>query len=336
LATPASAFATSSKMDQPLVTHPQNVNSLSFVVLMAVGPGNHEVDRTADFLMSLKTYEPSGARVLLVDDHFVDRHLDRLLASVSPIELFSLFNDRPLKRPGTNIGTTGGLTTSIMLGLRRIHDTLKGQFVLKVDTDSLIIRPFADRVYQAFREQPEAGVIGEYIPELADVPTMFKDSCDRLTRPLSFWRGRRKAGRRFGQSIVGRGATIRHHIAAAKRAGWRSPQHCQGGGYALSWRALSSLRQNGYLDDHLLWLRTPVTEDVVVSLYTRAAGFQLYCHNGPGTPFGIKYQGLLGDPQWLVDSGVSIIHSLKTHGPYNEERTRNFFQLRRNAATEAR
>ncbi len=304
---------------------------MGFGVLLAVGPGDREISRTADFLDSLFFHEPVVSTIVLVDDGGCDRRLDDRFERPRGCSLISLVN--PRARVG--IGWGGALCTSVILGLRRLHENTEDSFVLKVDTDSLIIAPFYQSIAGAFQSMREIGIIGSYDRHPNGGARDFTpsgDSMRKMARCVSLWRYPAIRGHFLQQGVWGRGAVRRAHIRKALRSGYVFGEHCQGGGYAISRSLIDRAMERGYLDDPFLWQRVTITEDVMLGLYTRAVGLKLHGMTKDGEPFGIQYRGIADTPQRLLERGYSIIHSVKGDKRFTEDEIRSFFRRhRRNA-----
>lgn len=296
-----------------------------FGVLVGVGPGETEVDRIADLLQSLFAFEPSTPWVLLVDDGYEDRRLTELLDAPSTCNLTSIFNPRRLKGRKW-LGPFGGLTTSILLAMDWIVINKSPDFVLKMDTDSLVIAPFAEAVYQVFSTEPSVGMIGAY-----DCPVEGGRRIRNISRLVSYlgWRSRLRIWMNFHQSIFGRSRTVRQHILRAYQEGYIDGEHCQGGGYALSGAAIKRIKEAGCLDNPLVWLAEPVPEDMVMSMYVRTVNMQIKNLAEDGQPFGVKWRGLRDSPDRLLQRGFSIIHSVKNDPSFSEDEIRDFFRKHR-------
>jgi hypothetical protein len=131
-------------------------------------------------------------------------------------------------------------------------------------------------------------------------------------------------------TLWGRPQKIRRVLLAALANGYQLSEHCQGGAYAVSAELLARMASRGYLDDPLCWLRSGLTEDVMMGLSARAVGLELSDYNGANEPFGVQFLGLPDRPDVLLANGYSIVHSVKDHGKIREADTRQFFQsLRR-------
>ncbi len=305
------------------MTHGQAVD---FAVLLPVGPGSKEVERARDTLESLWTYEPGVSCIVLIDDSPVSRPLLLLSGCPSGCEISILHNSLIDK------ARLGSLKVGILRGLSWIQQNTKAAFVLKIDTDSLVIGPFSRRVLEAFVAMPEVGMLGSY-----------EKTCNGYKRDFSGWGKRvRKLGSRVSlwRSPVsplihvrlawwGNNATIREIIRQAVQAGYQPGEHCQGGGYAVSRAFLDRMAVRGHFQDPYLWRFTRCPEDVMIGMYTKAVGMRLHGLVEEGQPFGIRWKGLAAAPDQLMAKGYSLIHSVKNDQQFSEAEIRRFFRERR-------
>ena len=118
---------------------------MSIAVYMPIGPSDDEVARAADVLDSVEAFSESLRWIVLVDDAREPRGLERRLACRAPCELVVLHNPRN----GVGNGRTGGMCVSNLLAYGYIHRHTDAVWVLKLDTDSLVIGPFEERLRAA-------------------------------------------------------------------------------------------------------------------------------------------------------------------------------------------
>src|SRR4051812_11664478 len=128
---------------------------MSFAVLIAIGPEPAEGLRVHDLLKALFHYEPGCGLVILVEDG----HSATALARVT-----QAYGSRvvvlPNPRGGRGHDYTGGLTVGILYGMNWARQHSNAEFVLKLDTDSLVIGPFARAVSDRFAQRSELGLLG--------------------------------------------------------------------------------------------------------------------------------------------------------------------------------
>jgi hypothetical protein len=206
------------------------------------------------------------------------------------------------------------------------------QFVLRIDTDALIIAPFADRVGRVFSQNPGIGMMGSYLISPNGKPRGREYWAELLRDMMSPWlRGARRVrtGRHLPTNLWGRPAVLRSVIHQAVNRGYTLGESVLGGAYAISTRALGRLAENGFLNDPLLWLDTALVEDVMMSMLVMAAGMQLFGYAANGEVFGVIHKGLADAPEKLLERGYGIIHSVRNDERCTEEEVRDFFRSAR-------
>jgi hypothetical protein len=204
-----------------------------------------------------------------------------------------------------------------LLGLRAAREL---DFVVKLDTDAAIIRPFSEAIERAFGD-PELGVVGSY-DRTSDGGTrdwsVWREVLDQADRPLSLWRTAK------GIRINHRPRAHRLLVRSVRQAAYRfAPPgaHCLGGAYAVSAEFLRSAQL-----DWSPWTRTRLSEDVVVGLLSSAAGLRMRSLTGTGEPFAVSWRGLPSPPAEIVAHGHSIVHSVKCDEEGRESELRELLQ----------
>ncbi|HYF24920.1 MAG TPA: hypothetical protein VD931_04190 [Baekduia sp.] len=284
------------------------------VVAIPVGPGPQETGRVADLLAALRHHEPAAGPVVLVDDAPGDRRS-------FPGEAVVL----PNPRASRGIGTLGGTCTATLTALRWAHDHHPDAWVLRLDTDALVVGPVVARVEQALREHPGAGVLGSC-----------HRTCNGDERDLSWWGPVvRKHGRRVWawrrpplprRHVSPADPLVRAVVREALARGYRPGEHCMAAGCAISAPFVRSLAAAGRLDDPNRWLGTLFGDDVMLGAMARAAGFELLDLHAV---FGLKHVGLAGSPPELAARGFGVVHSVKNDPVHDEAAIRAFFAARR-------
>lgn len=298
---------------------------MKFVTLIPIGPKKKELERLSDLLASLFSFEdPAECGVLLINDGNVRTQLQEICGRYRLRHCDILENPRD----GRGVGWSDGLTVGVLAGLRQIARQMPpATFVLKLDTDSLVIGPFADKVEGFFQRQANVGMIGTHLREPGGAPTnSIRDWAPRikkLQRPFTIWKSQKRWHFQIG--FWGRDRRIQRLIAEASNAGYVLGESCQGGAYALSATALQRLNGQGLLDDSFLFFNRRITEDIVVGLLTRLVNLQLADFNAHDQPFGVTWRGLCAAPAELLRCGYSIIHSVKDAEAYLEKETRAYF-----------
>ncbi|MBW0001620.1 MAG: hypothetical protein JO015_21195 [Verrucomicrobia bacterium] len=302
----------------------------TFGVILMIGPGEAELARARDTVASLYHYE-SDFYLLLVDDDRGGRDLLELVPRERRGAAGAIKNPRMGKADGWCQGSTAGILAALAI-LKAMPDL---QFVLKIDPDSLVIAPFANKVCCRFAANDNVGLLGNFRfnpTSLSHLKNYFPaaPAIEKLLCQVSIWR-RTPCGKlpALQLALWGRYRRIRQTIRHALLNGYRLGEHCNGGGLALSKEAVHRMQAAGMLDDPCQWLATPCGDDVVIALNVRAVGLLIEDFSSDDEPFGVDHRGLLARPEALVERGHSIIHSVKDHGQFREAETRAYFRERR-------
>jgi hypothetical protein len=297
-----------------------------FAVILPIGPSPEEIVRARDLLDSLQAFEAGNYTLVLVDDHVGGRNLGQEVASNAGLPCVVIMNPRRGRGDGWGSGAAAGTLAALQAAAQLPdHD-----FVVKLDTDSLVIGTFSKRVADEFRRQPELGIMGAYqFSPASERERSSAPALEKLLRQWAVWRRTPLGGMAVQVGCLGRYGRIRNVIRRALLNGYRLGEHCSGGGYALSMRAVQALKNEKLLDDPLLWLKTPLGEDTVISLCVQAAGFLIQQGETEREVFGVKHLGLMATPEQLMHRGYAVIHSVKDHNEHREDQTRAYFkQLR--------
>jgi hypothetical protein len=293
--------------------------------MVLVGPQPLEVQRLADLAESIGAYETGPGWFVVVDDAPVCRNLEHFIQLPPGIKVVCLHHLR--EGPPVLFRHGGGLCSQVMLALKWVQENTNARFVLKLDTDSLIINPFRDQLAHVFNSDGSPGMVGAHtLTPNGTTRTWHHHGATvmRLYKAPFNWRHPLRGLRQQPETEMTR------LIAAALANQYNPGEHCLGGGYAVSREALDRMARSGFLVDPLpRWINVDMAEDVMVGLHVRAVGMKLDNLVRPGEVFGVRYQGLPDSPQRLVDLGYSVIHSIKNDPGFNESTIRVFFKHRR-------
>ncbi|WP_432504980.1 hypothetical protein [Kineococcus arenarius] len=295
-----------------------------FSVLIPVGPKPVELARLQDTVDSLRAHEPAeDVRLVLVDDSLTPRpQLAELEWPTPPVVVRT-----PLWEASAPPDLKSALVAGAMEGLRAAAAEAP-EFCLKMDTDALVIAPFADKVRAALAADPTVGMLGSYDRRCTGERRDWEHKGRAIaaaSRPVTVWRRstRFRVPTGFWYKPAALRARARDLTQQALANGYELGAHCLGGAYAVS----PALLQRTDLLDWRPWVRTPdVGEDVTVSLAVFAAGLRIRGMVDRDEPFGLAFQGLPADPRWLVENGHSLVHSLKDHRGSSEEELRTWFR----------
>lgn len=271
------------------------------VVAIPVGPSAVEADRARDAIASVRAHEPDVAAVVVVDDGGPgDRAFDGSVVLPNP-------------RRGRGYGTLGGTCAATLAALAWAREHVPGAWVLRLDTDALVIGPFAAAVEEAFAADPEVGVLGSCHRtcngEPRDVSAWARD-VRRHARLVWSWR-RLQLGPRRARMLVRR----------ALDAGYQPGAHCIAAGCAISPHLIAAMDL-----DPEPWIDSRLGDDVLLGIAAAAHGFAL---RDLHAVFGLRHVGLPDAPQRLVDRGFAIVHSVKNDPAHAEADVRAFFAARR-------
>jgi len=302
---------------------------MRFAVLVLIGPGAREEERLANLLESLWHFESAVSELVLVDDATPQRSFSSL---PHPPDCRVVVLPNP--RKGEGDGWTGGLAAAMLAGLGWIAKNSACDFALKLDTDALVIAPFSAQIAEGFCAHKEAFLLGTCTKtpnRKYDLPEDFSTApaLKKLQRVFTVWRRTWRPWPRAQCTLFGRDRVRARLIRAAVRHGYRLGMHCQGGAYAVSAGGLRELDKRGIFDDPLLWIWTPCSEDIALTVSVFACGGQAVDLNGDGEPFGVVSRGLPDTLERVVERGFSILHSVKDFEGWNEAETRAFFRRQR-------
>jgi hypothetical protein len=288
-----------------------------FAVLIPVGPGEAEVVRMADTLESVRAYEASHEiHLLLVDDNPSPRDLSPGAGDWASFELVRT----PLWRHETP-DAYSAMVAGTLMGMRAAAEH-RPEFLLKLDTDALMIAPAADKLRRVFVED-QVGMVGSYTHTCAGSRrewSGWETNFRRAARPVA------RSGRRAVRfRSPGDARAVRELIRAARRNGYAWGAHCQGGAYAIG----PGLLGRADLLEWKPWVRTSLSEDVVVGLFVFASGLSMRSCVEPGDVFAVGWDKLPLPPEEIVARGYSAVHTVKGQRYGSEAELRTFFRARR-------
>jgi hypothetical protein len=215
----------------------------------------------------------------------------------------------------------GRLSASLLKGFEIIRRMGSFDFVLRADTDALIIGRFRETISRFLHEHPRTGMVGTLgftcrrdSPHYGCEKTSVSDVVTALARLP-----------RSAPEFV----RIESYLRAAWRNGYVGKEYCQGGIYVLPFRTLDALSDRGCFRHPEDWLRLAVPEDVMMGMLTRTVGLECTDFSLAGQPFGSNYRGLAYSPREMLQRGHSLIHSVKSDPHYGEIPLREFFRSRR-------
>lgn len=298
---------------------------MNFAVIVLLGAGEGEIERTADLFDSMSANEP--ARVRECDVYVVSERFGYPAELVSSTLSFAHRYHVPNPRGEDLRHPLDHMTAGMLRGLSEIGRRGPYSFVLKLDTDALVVGPFHDQLAALFAARPRVGMAGSYLrfPDGSSRPGLVSWS-PRVRSAMRLISFRRTLTGFRGVPAALRGAVRRRRLLGeAHRRGYVDGHHVLGGSYALSGKLVHGW-PNGSLEAlQPLFPRTQLSEDVVMSVLVVRAGYELIDYNAPGEVFGIWHRGLGDSPQSLLER-YAIVHSLKSGAGQDEEGLRDLFR----------
>jgi hypothetical protein len=117
-------------------------HQLNIMVFIPLGPGALELDRLDDLLDSIITHQGTALHILIVNDSAEKRPLDGFLKKYpfKRFEIISPATSKVFRR------FTSQLSAHTLLAIEHFVKFSDCKLLLKLDTDALIIGPFADQI----------------------------------------------------------------------------------------------------------------------------------------------------------------------------------------------
>jgi hypothetical protein len=304
-----------------------------FATLTFVGPGEVEARRLMQLLESLQFFEPGVNTVVIIDDR---SGLD--FSALVPSTLLPRIAIVKNSRNGEGDWWQGGLCVGLVDGFKYLAAQEPFDFVVRLDTDALVIGKFAERIHAKFQSIADAGLLGTWdkypvsgkqrLPH-KEMNDAFIPILKKLTRHFAVWRHDKKPTR-IQCSLNPSDLLVRSIVLAAISNGYRLGDFLQGGAYAINGVLVRRLSENGYLRSPRSFLRQQYGEDALVTLLCYAAGYRAEGFNSKGDVFGVQFKGLPAAADDLVNFGYSIVHSIKADCQTEEMASyENFVTLRK-------
>ena len=297
--------------------------ALPLCILIPAGPGEAEIARVTDLLDACAAYTDLPLSVVIINDRNDPAALEAA-GRAHGIPTTAI----PNARQGRGEWWLGGLDMAMIDALLWIARHRPCVGVLRLDSDALVINPYASHIAQIFARDPLIGIAGNY------------DSHDGLPVPPGhimttrlYWRSKLVSHDRELKRIIfsfwGWRRRFRLLIHRAQSNGYVLGHWCHGGAYALSPAFLHRLAADPFFARPRDFLRYDMAEDVVIALAVHALGLKIHFTSGPARLFASKWKGLFAAPEALAAAGHGLIHSIKEHGDLKEPAIRAFFQTRR-------
>jgi hypothetical protein len=273
-------------------------------VVIPAGPR----DDIIDTLHSVVRYINSPHVILVIDDTFTlasyYNYIYQLSADISIIPA-----------PPKSAGGYGGLWVKLATGYRWVLDRFRPRTILRLDADAVMLgRGLEDAAEEAFNQNPKVGLLGSYRVG----PDGGLRNFGPAARDLEFYSG--VAGMLHPRCCMG----LRRYLRLARANKYVVGEHVLGGAYIHSFKAAYSMYQNGWFDQP--WIsKVKIGEDSIMTLLTKAAGYEIADFGGPSDPLALKWQGLPADPFELLAKGKLVTHSVRSWHQMTERQIRSIF-----------
>jgi hypothetical protein len=312
--------------------------SKRFAAILPVGPSTTEMCRAVSLFASLVSWEPDVGWCVIVEDAPYSRGLSDLALFPETCQATTIMNPRR----GDGHFWAGGVATGMLVGLSWVQANTDADFALILESDALVIAPFAEGVLAFLDDHVDAGMVGtlgstcreRFIHNFRREPAILV-AYHLLPNTPDNDDGRSDTKALF-IADVGRFTiderrlfdTIRPLIATAITQGYSTSEFCQGGAQVVTRLMMDRMADGGYMERPEIWMDLPFPGDQILPLHTRAVGLRLCSCSGRGEPFALQWHGLPYTLEELVNRRHSIIHCIKNDQRYDESEIRQFFLKR--------
>ena len=277
------------------------------VVVVPVGPGDDAVD-TID---SVLHYCEPTTEVVAIDDSG-GRFTDALRSFGDRVHLV-------VPSGQYSAGTTGGLLMKLMQGYKYALDNIAFDVLLRIDTDALIIGESPEvHAREYFASNPKVGMLGSYRFDCNGKERDFTPAAERFKRemgPLGLLKPKLRAG-------------LKNTVRQAERNGYALGEHCLGGAYFQNFECVKAMNAAGYLNP-IAFSDSLLGDDMIVALFTIAAGFEIADFATGEFPLGLRWRGLPMSPDDLRSTNKKVIHSVRFWDEWDESKVRDYFRQHR-------
>lgn len=278
------------------------------VIIIPCGPCSEIILDTAE---SIDHYCAEPHEIVFVDDCTEDGTYEALMSSKQP-HWHILRNEKP--------NGILRLVHTVCSALRYVRENFTYQYVLKLDTDSLMIGSgVLSDAAKYMKSNPHVGMFGVYEVDY-DGPRTFTEHRKQMDRASKWWR-----------PLVGLKPSWVNMLQIAESKGYRRGENISGGGYFMTRQCLDAIAGLGYLNVPYSWYnsviqcfidaiesirrkslrkrrRGRIAEDVYFSMATVASGFKLGHFAAPDGPICVALRGLPYPAKELLHHGYKIVH----------------------------
>jgi hypothetical protein len=272
------------------------------VIWVPVGPGS--APALWDTIDAIKASDGDDSQIVVVDDCTLDCR-----AAV----VHERYPEVDVVRNRLPTGGPPNLWRPCQLAMRHALERYDFEQLVKLDSDAIVLAPeFSARSIERIAQTPRAGLAGAFCER--------PDGSEESDR----WYHAAVLERELLQDRVLEQATRR-----AEEAGWRRGEIVQGGVMFLTREACQALYREGYVDWQRRWSST-ISEDLALSLFVRAAGFELVSIGGRDGLVAVANKFLPLPKEQLADGSFLAAHSVRVgYDGESEAQLRAFFAQQR-------
>jgi hypothetical protein len=198
------------------------------------------------------------------------------------------------------------------LGIERALERYDFEQWVKMDCDALVTGPaFSEATLARLADAPQTGIAGCVDVRCDGAPTDYRYHAEILRRDIRHDR------------------TLAAAVERAVARGWDVGNTVHGGVFTITRDACEALKREGWLDWRRPWYSL-LNEDIALSLFVTACGFDMLSIGGPGGIFCTANKSLILPKEEIADGGWVAAHSVR-QGLDGEDETalRAFFRERR-------
>lgn len=303
----------------------------NFATMIFVGPGEEQTFQLREVLDSLLYYEPDVAKVILIDDAS-SQDFDSLIPE--KLQLRTVILENP--RRGRSYWREGGQCVALCAGLKHLAQNVDFDFLVRLDTDALVINPFADRIRDKYKAHENAGLLGTWdqypfnaarrLPHSA-THHILEPVLEKASRRFAVWR-HSDWPTRIQSVFSADDRLVRRLILTAQQRGYQLGYYHQGGAYSVRSDVIRAVDAAGFLSESA-YLYQLFSEDVLMTLFCFAAEHQPVNFNDPGDVFSVQSLGIGASPETLVEHNYAILHTYKNDEKFSQQEIIEFFRRRR-------
>lgn len=295
---------------------------MKLLFFMPVGP-RARLEFVLDTLTSCRYHYPSCGLLLLDDTG--ELHLREIISQTfSDITIYLLKSQPNLDKAYNSKGLLWAKTSECWLWAIQHLDF---DFLIRIDDDSLIIKPGLEQELYSASSNIKTGALGQF--RLMPDGKAVNNSWPRQRFELEMnwaWvvqsRPRKQILARLRWMI-----TLRFLVYFAHLNDWALGEHITGGCIVLPRRTLAVFKRKHYLQLGAKMLRTSeLGDDHLISMLVYAAGMKCCCIGSPTGSVGYRIDRLPVPLHDVPHSTFKIIHSVRTDGIYKERYIRVFLE----------